>query len=585
MSGSVSTMPRLILAASLSALLVACASTPVPEAPDESASTQVATPAEPPPPERAIPDEALYHLLVAEFALRRRAYDVALDEYLAQSEALRDRGVSAHTTRIAQHLQRAPEALAAAELWAELEPDNLEANNTLANLLARAGRTPEALAHLEVIARSGEKANFPILLNGFPTLPPEEQAELVRGLEALSRDFPDSPSLLLTRALAYDELDDNARALATLDTLFAKDPFQYQALLLEAKLLLEQEDDEPFAHIQQALEANPDNNQLRLQYARLLVRSDMSAARNQFEILSAQSPRDGDLLFSLALINHEVGDDVTAKAYLHQLLELGQRTDEAHYYLGRIAEKDGLLQEAAEAYAQVAEPDSPDFFSAKGRLGRILLETGHSQRSRALFSELRRQYPQAEERLYAIEADLLLNTGHLDDSMALLNQALQELPESTALLYSRSMLGEKQGDLALMERDLRAILTREPENATALNALGYSLANRTERYEEAHELISRALALEPDEPAILDSMGWVLYRLGRYDEAVPYLERAYRAFPDPEVAAHLGEVLWVAGDTDRARRIWRDALEKDPAHEILVSTIQRYDVSMLQSTH
>ena len=132
-----------------------------------------------------------------------------------------------------------------------------------------------------------------------------------------------------------------------------------------------------------------------------------------------------------------------------------------------------------------------------------------------------------------------------------------------------------------MERDLRSIIASDPDNATALNALGYTLANRTERYTEAFELVSRALALQPDEPAILDSMGWVMYRTGRYEEAVDYLTRAYAAFPDPEVAAHLGEVLWITGDTDAALAVWRGALIKDPDHDILNSTLKRLGVSPL----
>lgn len=582
MSGPFPAMYRLLPAACLIALLGACASTPAPEAPvAEVPAEPEAEPA--PPPERAIPADALYPLLVAEFALRRGAYDVALDQYIDQSRILRDRGVSAHTTHIAQFLQREPEAMAAARLWVELEPDNLEANNTYATLLARAGRTPEALEHLAVIARSGENANFPIVLNRFGALPPEQQAKLVAGLEALSAEQPDSTSLLLTRALAYEETGDRERALATLDQLFEQEPYQHQGLLLEAKLRLEGGEDAPFSHIEEALAAEPDNDRLRLQYARLLTRGDLPAARSQFEILSANSPRDGDLLFSLALINHELDDDLAARAYLRQLLELGQRTDEAHYYLGRIAEDDGQMQEAVKAYMAVSEADSPDFFSAKGRIGRILLQNNQPERSRALFADLRQQYPAAGERLYALEAEVLLDAGRGADSMDLLNRALEKLPDSTALRYSRSMLGEKQGNLALMESDLRAILEEDPDNATALNALGYSLANRTQRYDEALELIARALALEPGEPAILDSMGWVLYRQGRHTEALPYLERAYAAFPDPEVAAHLGEVLWVTGETGRAREVWRKALASDPDHEILVSTIRRFDVSMLQS--
>jgi tetratricopeptide (TPR) repeat protein len=225
--------------------------------------------------------------------------------------------------------------------------------------------------------------------------------------------------------------------------------------------------------------------------------------------------------------------------------------------------------------------DSREFLAANNRLGRILIETEQLQRSHAWFNQQREENPQRREQLYGLEADLLIQAGVLDAAVQVLNQALEEAPASTSLLYARSMLREQQGNLALMEKDLRAIIASDPDNATAINALGYSLANRTERYTEAMALISQALVLQPDEPAILDSMGWVLYRTGRYEEALEYLTRAYAAFPDPEVAAHLGEVLWVTGNTDAATAIWRGALIKDPDHEILLSTLQRLGVSSL----
>ncbi|MBA6413022.1 tetratricopeptide repeat protein [Parahaliea sp. F7430] len=577
-------MFRLFTAATLVALLGACTSAPSPAVsdPPSSAAPQSATPKPAAAPERAIPGESVYPLLLAEFALRRKAYDIALEQYLEQSQALQDRGVSAHTTHIAQFMQREAEALQAVQLWAELEPDSLEANDTLATLLARAGRTAEALPHLAVIARQGEQANFPMLLNRFRALSAAEQQSLVAEMDALSAEIPSNTSLLLTRALAHDSLERPQQTLQILEQLFALEPNHHQGLLLEAKLLLEQNAKEPFAHIESALNSAPDDDNLRLKYARLLTRGDMSAARKQFEILSANSPRDGNLLFSLALINHEIDDNLAAKAYLRQLLALGQRVDEAHYYLGRIAEQEGHTKEAIASYMALEEADSPDFFRAKGRLGHILLNSQRMAEAKSLFDELRQQHPNSAERLYVLESELFMRAGHSRESLQLLNRALDEQPNSSPLRYSRAILAERQGDLALMESDLRTILEREPDNATALNALGYSLANRNKRLGEAEQLIAQALALQPGEPAILDSMGWVLYRQARYSEALSFLERAFAAFPDPEVAAHLGEALWMSGDKDRARSIWRKALQKAPQHEVLLSTIQRFDVGLLQ---
>jgi tetratricopeptide (TPR) repeat protein len=575
-------MSRSLILLLLCAALSACAATP----PREPATAEESTAAPAPaiePPERHIPQESLYPLLLAEFALRRREYDVAMAQYREQAALLRDPAVSAHTTHLAQFLQREDEALEAVRLWVELEPDNVEANNTLATLLARKGQTPDALPHLAVVARAGRTANFPILLNGFGRLSPADQSRLVGGLGELAAELPDNVPLLIARALVDEELGQPGRALAKLEQAIKLDPEQQQAILLEARLLLEQGHKHPFARLERTLEAQPDNQRLRLQYARLLTQTDMEAARAQFEILSAQAPRDGDLLFSLALINREMEDHITARAYLRQLLDLGQRVDEAHYYLGRSYEDEGKPKDAAAHY--LAVEDGREFLSANRRLGLILLRDNQIQQCHAMFGEQRRKHPHRVEQLYAVEVDLLSEIGRSDAAMAVLNAALKELPESTPLQYTRSMLGEQQNNLALMESDLRAIIAREPDNATALNALGYTLANRTDRYQEAYELISRALQLAPGEPAILDSMGWVNFRLGNYETAIDYLERAYAAFPDPEVAAHLGEALWMTGREEAAMAVWRKALAQDAEHAVLRETLQRLGVSFTETAH
>lgn len=577
-------MVRVLTLSILGALLIGCASTD--SATRQSSQTAPGATAEPEQVakvlERPIPDESLYPLLVAEFALRRRAYHVALDQYMEQAPVLRDKKVAKHTTRLAQFMQQDEEALSAVQLWLELEPDNVEAHTTAATMLTRQGGNLEALPHLAVVARSGEQANFPSLLTDFETLDPADQASLAQGIGELALEFPDDPALLLTRAMLSVQQQEYDTALDELGQLFAIEPTQPQALLLEARVLIATEADAPYARIEKTLKNKPDDTRLRLQYARLLTATDMSAARQQFEILSAQSPRDGDLLLSLALINRETGDHLAAKAYLKQMLELEQRVDEAHYYLGRVAEDTDDPKEAVAQFKQVGE--GRHFLSANQRLGRLLVDAGALEQSHALFEQQRGTHKQYREQLYGIEADLLTNAGFPGSAMAVLNAGLEDFPDSASLRYTRSMLGEKQNNLALMEADLRIIIANDPANTTALNALGYTLADRTERYTEAYDLISRALELSPEEPAILDSMGWVLYRQGEYEQALQYLTRAYAAFPDPEVAAHLGEVLWVNGNTDEATLIWRGALLQAPDHKTLIATLKRLGVDRDQFT-
>jgi len=572
-------MFRLLLPGIAFALLLACAS-PAPVATRSSPEpAPVAAKKAPPPPERAFPDDAIYPLLLAEFALRRRAYDVALEQYLALAPRLRDPGVSAHTTHLAQFMGKEQEALESVQLWVELAPEDVEANNTLSILLIRRGRAVEALPHMALLARKGEDVNFPALLSGFGQLPLDQQEALAQGIGQLVPEFPDNVRLLLTQAMVQAETEQFEAALATLNHLFELAPDQSQAAMLEARILLAQNAPRPYARIEDILARNPADKQVRLQYARLLTATDMQAAQTQFELLSAESPRDGDLLLSLALINRETGDNDAAKDYLHQLVALQQHLDEAHYYLGRIAEENEDPEGAIYEYRQVE--DGREFLVAISRGSTLLIDEGRIEDNHAWFQSAREAHPERAEQLYSVEVDLLAQGGETEAAAAVLEEALAQLPDSTALLYSRAMLAEARGDLVSMEADLRAIIAAEPDNATALNALGYTLANRTDRYEEAYALVSQALALQPGEPAILDSMGWVLYRMDRNEEALDYLTRAYAAFPDPEVAAHLGEVLWVTGDTQNAMAVFQGGLLKDPGNAVLVETMERLQVTTI----
>ncbi|NQX89701.1 MAG: tetratricopeptide repeat protein [Halioglobus sp.] len=558
------------------ALLTACAAqTPSPiasqdedVAPADTTTKQVT--------ERAIPPDSLYPLLLAEFALRQRAYDVALNQYMQQSQLLRDPALSAHTTHLSQFLQRDEEALRSAQLWVELDPAGIEANHTLAEMLIRRGRNAEAVPLLEAVQRAGANANFPALVSGYSRMTPGQRAALEQSLDGLSAEFPYNTGLLLALALIDAENQNYTDALKQLDTLFAREPEQPQALLLEARILIETRARDPYARLEAVLEDNPDAKMLRLQYAGLLTATDMQAARAQFEILLQQAPEDPDLLFSLALINREIGNSEAASDYLLRSIELGQRRSEAYYYLGRIAEERGHTAQAIAYYSKVAHGN--EYLAACSRVGQILIAQSKWQRLASWFDEQRTTQPESRAQLYGLEAELLSQADQYDKAMAVYDQAIEELPENIPLRYARAMLYDKRGDLASMEQDLRSILATDPDNATALNALGYTLADRTTRYNEAMQLISRALELRPNEPAILDSMGWVLFRTGRYTASINYLQRAYLAFPDPEVAAHLGEVLWTQGDIEAARNVWREALRRDPGHPLLIGTLKRLGV-------
>jgi tetratricopeptide (TPR) repeat protein len=305
---------------------------------------------------------------------------------------------------------------------------------------------------------------------------------------------------------------------------------------------------------------------------------DIAAAREQFEILAANAPNNADLLFSLAVLNRELEDNEAAKGYLRQVIELGDRSDEAYFFLGQISRSEGSNDEAINLFQQVG--DGQDLIKATVNIAQLQIAAGREQELADYMDRLRQSYPPRREQLFAVEANIYSETNRDERGLALLGRAIDEFPESDNLYYARSVFHERRGDIAAAESDLRTIIDREPNNATALNALGYTLANRTDRLDEARQLIEKALVLSPNEPSILDSMGWVLYRQGELEAAQVYLTRAYANFPDAEVAAHLGEVMWANGDSSGAMQVWASALRKDPQHQVLNETLERLGITL-----
>jgi Flp pilus assembly protein TadD len=257
-----------------------------------------------------------------------------------------------------------------------------------------------------------------------------------------------------------------------------------------------------------------------------------------------------------------------------KLLKIGERFNDAYYYLGQIAERENTAKTALTWYKKV--DGGNNYLNAIARVVLILID--QKGLTKAL-DYLHKVEVDEEDLLILIqfEAELLVEHKRYTQAMTIYNQALEDYQDNTELLYMRALLAEKIGDMKQLEQDLRHILLLEPNNVQALNALGYSLAdNNTDRLEEAYDLIQRALILRPEDYYILDSMGWVLYRMGHYEEAIEYLRKAQTKQDDPEVAAHLGEVLWISGDKQAAQVIWEQARARFPEDEQLREVMQRF---------
>ena len=568
-------MNRFLASLTALALLGGC-QTFAPSAPDGTPPVEeTASTTETPTPQvyGSFSEEALFALLTAELAGQRNRFDIALGNYVQQANATQDPGIAERGFRIAEYLGAEQAALDTAMIWAQNAPDNLDAQRAAAVQLARAARYDEAMVYMEKVLQRQGDTHFDFLALSAAETDPDTRSGLLQSFDRLLQKYPENGQLLFGKALLLQQDGRPQEALELLEAQSAKHD-EVAPLLLQARLLQGlKRGDEALPLLQKAIRQHPDDKRLRLTYARLLVEQDrLDDAKGEFAALVQEFPEDDDLRFSLALVCLEAEAWREAIVYLEELVERGNHVDAAHYNLGRAYEELDEPESALIEYALVGPGN--DYLSAQARQTELLFDSRRSAQASELLSKARESQPDYAIQLYLIETEALADQQH-ERAWQVIQQALEQFPDDLNLLYTRAMLAEKRDDLELLEQDLRFILEREPDNSMALNALGYTLADRTTRYAEAKALIDKAHQINPDDPAILDSLGWVNYRLGNLDEAERLLRQALQRFPDHEVAAHLGEVLWANGKRREARQIWAKAIEAQPDSPILRKTVLR----------
>ncbi|CAD0261228.1 tetratricopeptide repeat protein [Pseudomonas veronii] len=519
-------------------------------------------------------EDTVYSLLTAELAGQRNRFDIALDNYVTQAINTQDPGISERAFRIAEYLGADQAALDTSLIWAKNAPDDLEAQRAAAIQLARSGRYDDSMTYMEKVLQGKGDTHFDFLALSAADTDQDTRNGLMKSFDRLLQKHPKNSQLVFGKALLLQQ-DDEAEAALKLLEQNPPEEGEIAPILLRARLLQNlNRGKEAIPLLEKSIKKYPDDKRLRLTYARTLVEQDrMEDAKVQFANLVQQYPDDDELRYSLALVCLEAKAWDEAKGYLEELIERESHVDSAHLNLGRIAEENNDPQAALLEYAKVGPGN--DYLPAQLRQADILMSNGRTDEAEKRLVAAREAEPDYAIQLYLIQAETLSANNQAERAWKVLQQALLQYPDDLNLLYTRAMQAEKRNDLAQMEKDLRLIIKRDPDNAMALNALGYTLSDRTTRYAEAKVLIEQAHKLNPEDPAVLDSLGWVNYRLGNLDEAERLLRQALERFPDQEVAAHLGEVLWANGKQREARQIWEKFLKEQPESPILRGTIKR----------
>ena len=567
--------------------LVGCASpanngTPAPSRAEESVATEVtqeATDLEkaPEPPETPIPAASVLPLLTAEFALRARDFDLGSSLLTEQAMVLSDPELARRALRLAEFVSDEQRAAALSLRLAELDPDDGAAAAAASGWLARSGQPLKALDYAAIALERGVSVNVAGNLGSFSQFDEDTQLAIAAAIESLSSRWPGDDEVAIAATLLARLQQDWPRAESLILPVLRRSPNDVRSIMLWTQLQIDQSVEDPLERLVDAIADYPENTELRLQYARLLgAEGDYSGARAQFAILLELEPNNPDMISTAALLDFELELYDAALAKFLQLIALEARLDEAFYYVGRIQAADDRYSEAIEAFGSVGP--SREFRDAKVRAAQVLIDTAFASDIRQFFDAQRRTYPSSAEQLFLLEAESLRDWS--GESLEAYDRGLAAFPQSFSLLYGRAMIHESEGSLWAMEQDLRRILAQDPNHAATLNALGYSLTNRTQRYEEAAVLIERALALSPGDPAIMDSLGWVYYKLGQYVQSESLLREAHAALPDPEVAAHLGEVLWAQGREVEAKDVWQEGLNRVSDHPIILEAIDRLGVAL-----
>ncbi|MDQ3184992.1 MAG: tetratricopeptide repeat protein [Pseudomonadota bacterium] len=519
----------------------------------------------------------LFDFLLGETALQRGEQEIATRTYLKLARTTRDPRVAQRATEIALHSRQPVPALEAAKLWVELDPNSVTARQTVAALLVNADKLEEARPHLEkLLASEGGNIDEAFMqLNSLLARNSNKNAtfELVK---QLAQPYPKLPEAHFAVSQAAWFANNFDIALAEMKQALALRPDWEIAAVYQGRILARTSNASALEFYEDYLKTYPKANDTRITYARLLLaEKNYIKARDQFQQLLTENPGNADVALAVGLLSLELREYDIAESNFKRALELDYRDPGmVRFYLAGIYEKTQRTDTAMEWYRSVTA--GSQYIPAQIRYAVLLTKKGKANEALQYVQQLPATNNQQRAQLIIAEAQLLREMGAYQKAFQLLSSGLEKLPDYADLLYDRALAAEKIGKADIMEQDLRKLIQLKPDHAHAYNALGYGLAEHSNRLPEALELIEKAITLSPNDPYIMDSLGWVHYRMGNLNQGLSYLRQAFGMNPDPEIAAHLGEVLWVQEMKEEAKEVWQSALKNHPGNEVLISIMKKF---------
>lgn len=526
-------------------------------------------------PVQELTPDLLYDLMLAELALQRKDYTLAFEKYYQAAKKTRDSRLAKKATRVTLFSKNDEQTFKSVKLWSELQPDNIDVQQIYASSLISQKQDDKAIVYLKRVINLSDSFE-----DGFKRAvtilePIDDRRRATRIFSQISEQNDKQPIVLLHRAKLEMKHKDYASAEKYLNETLVIKPDYLDALILKVDLLKKQKRHlQAIQTLQAILEKLPENTALRLELARMLVESNLyDKAYEQVKIL-AKSDLAPEVLFAIGLLAIEMDKLDDARHYLERLHAHRLYASEAAYFIGQLEAGRANYAEAEDWFKRVRHGKYT--FEAYLGLAVVYSQQKKFEQAFKLLDNSKATTNKESIDVLQIKAEVYAQAKNYTKAYDVYSEALNLSPANHDLLYGRAMLAEKFGRIDLLEKDLHIIIAANPKDNQALNALGYTLADRTERYEEAFQYIERAMKINPEDVATLDSMGWVLYKMGKQQEALKYLKKAYDKDQDPEIAAHYGEVLWVLGQTQKAKLIWKKALKVDPEHRVLVGTTSRY---------